>query len=597
MLRLCRTGTRTGLTLFMALALVFAGAYLPGKVMAAGVAPNLGVAGQFAVLAYSTVTNTGSTVVTEGDVGVYPLTSITGFPPGVLLDGTIRIADGVAQQGQTDLAAAYVNLAGQAFDYDLTETPDMAGMTLTPGVYHFDSVASIGGGGTLTLDADGDPAAVWIFQIGSTLITSSSSVVEVIDGGSGCNVFWQVGTSATIGSSTTFVGDILAMESITMNTSATTTGRLLARTGAVTLDGNTMFPCDATLEGALTIFKFHDVDGDMVYTEGTDIPLADWEFLVADDDTSGATYSETFYTDQFGFIAIVGLNPEDYNVTETVKSGWMATTANPQTGTVVDGEVELLQFGNALEDGALGIFKFHDWNDNGVYDPLGDTPLPGWEFTVTGLLGYNSGTLTTDASGFIVLTGLAADTYTVTETVQVDWETTTTNPQVVAAGGEDEGVLLYFGNMQLGQGILTIFKFNDLDGDGIYEPLDGETPLSGWDFDITGLNYDESRTTDGTGLIILTGLLPGDYTVTEVTQFGWTPTTDDSQDATVSNISDERLNFGNRFTYVPPASSTMPVGGEASPVNKVGLLMPWLIVLAVVAGVAMVAKRRLHSDR
>ena len=582
----------------MALALVFAGAYVPARV-SAQVAPDLGVAGDFAVLAYSTVTNTGSTVITEGDVGVYPLTSITGFPPGVVLNGTIRIADGVAQQGQTDLAAAYVDLAGQAFDSDLTGTPDMAGMTLVPGVYHFDSTASIGGGGTLTLDANGDPAAVWIFQIGSTLITSSSSTVDVVDGGSDCNVYWQVGTSATIGSSTTFVGDILAMESITMNTSATTTGRLLARTGAVTLDSNTTTPCDALLEGALSIFKFHDVDGDGAYVEGTDIPLADWEFAVVDSTETPITGSP-FTTDEFGFIDLVGLTPGDYDVTETLKTGWVSSTGGiTQTGTVVDGEVELLQFGNELEEGAVGIFKFHDWNDNGTYDPLGDTPLPGWEFDVEGLVGGTvaGSPFTTDASGFIVLTGLASDTYTVTETVQDDWEITTSNDQQIVVVQGVSGGMLYFGNMQLGQGILTIFKFNDVDGNGIYDPP-ADTFLGDWDFNIEGPDgYDESRTTDGTGLIIVTGLVPGDYTVTEIGKLGWALTTDNDQVATVSNVTDETLEFGNRQMEEEENPLTLEsVGGEASTSDKVALLMPW-VVLAAVVGVVVVGGRRLRGYR
>ncbi len=157
-------------------------------------APPLGTTATFAVLGGSTVTNTGSTVLT-GDLGVWPGLAITGFPPGIVT-GTTHAGDAVAQQAQSDLTTAYNNLAGQACGTDLTGQ-DLGGMTLTPGVYCFSTSAQLTG--TLTLNAQGNPSAVFVFQIGSTLTTASSSVVQVINGGSNCNVFWQVGSSATLG--------------------------------------------------------------------------------------------------------------------------------------------------------------------------------------------------------------------------------------------------------------------------------------------------------------------------------------------------------------------------------------------------------------
>jgi type VI secretion system secreted protein VgrG len=198
----------------------------------------LGEAGDFAVLAGSTVTNTGATII-NGDLGLYPGTSITGAG-SITLNGAVHNDDAYAQLAQNALTTAYNTAAGLAPRQVLTGQ-DLGGLTLTPGVYFFASSAQLTG--TLTLNDLGDPNAQFVFQIGSTLTTATDSSVVTIYGGStlGANVFWQVDSSATLGTGTAFEGHILALDSITLTTGATILdGSALARNGAVTLDANTI---------------------------------------------------------------------------------------------------------------------------------------------------------------------------------------------------------------------------------------------------------------------------------------------------------------------------------------------------------------------
>jgi len=194
----------------------------------------LGTATSFAVLAGSTVTNTGPSQIT-GNLGVSPGAAVTGFPPG-LVNGTQHKADAVALQAQSDLTTGYNDAAGRTPPTAVSS--DLGGQKLVAGVYK--AAGPLGLTGTLTLDAQNNPRSVFIFQAGSTLITASNSTVNLVNGASPCNVFWQVGSSATLGTGTTFVGSILALTSASLNTGATVNGRILARNGAVTLDANTI---------------------------------------------------------------------------------------------------------------------------------------------------------------------------------------------------------------------------------------------------------------------------------------------------------------------------------------------------------------------
>ena len=205
---------------------------LASPALAAVAAIGLGTASSFAVLAGSGVTNTGATTIT-GDVGTHPTPAMTGFDT-VVLTGTNHGADAVTQQAKSDLVTAYNQAASGPATSVATE---LGGTTLTPGVYHGDTV---GVTGTLTLDTQGDPDAVFVFQAASTLITASASRVVVLGGATACNVFWQVGSSATLGTDSSLIGTVMAETSITANNAATLVGRLLAKNGAVTLDHNTI---------------------------------------------------------------------------------------------------------------------------------------------------------------------------------------------------------------------------------------------------------------------------------------------------------------------------------------------------------------------
>jgi outer membrane autotransporter protein len=199
---------------------------------------DLGGAQNVTVLGGSTVTNTGATTVT-GNLAVAPGTAVTGFPPGVVVGGAIHNNDALAQTAHADTLTAYNTLAGEVSppSKNLTGT-DLGGLTLTPGVYKFNTSAQLTG--TLTLNTLGNPDAVFHFQIGTTLTTASASLVDLI-GSSDPNIFWQVGSSATLGSGTVFQGNILALASITMVSGASlSNGRALAINGAVTMDTNQM---------------------------------------------------------------------------------------------------------------------------------------------------------------------------------------------------------------------------------------------------------------------------------------------------------------------------------------------------------------------
>jgi hypothetical protein len=198
---------------------------------------NLGAASNIAILAGQAVTNTGGTVIT-GDLGLSPGTSVGGFPPGIL-NGTLHINTETSIQAKLDITAAYNDLAGRTSTDIVTLSGNLGGLTLTPGLYKSTSSLAISSG-DLTFDAKGDANAIFIIQIASSLTTTSGRQVILKGGASAANIYWQVGSSVTFGTTSVIKGTVIAMESITFNTGASLEGRALARTGTIAMEANTI---------------------------------------------------------------------------------------------------------------------------------------------------------------------------------------------------------------------------------------------------------------------------------------------------------------------------------------------------------------------
>lgn len=197
----------------------------------------LGQAAGFAVLTGSAITSTGETTIT-GNLGLSPGTSIEGFPPGIV-NGTVHINDLVANQAKLDLTTAYNDAAGRTSKDLVSLDGNIGGLTLTPGLYKSTSSLEISSG-DVTFDAEGEPDAIFIIQIASSFTTTSGRKVILSGGAKASNIFWQVSSSASFGTTSVIKGTVMVLESITFDTEATLDGRALARTGSITMEGNTM---------------------------------------------------------------------------------------------------------------------------------------------------------------------------------------------------------------------------------------------------------------------------------------------------------------------------------------------------------------------
>lgn len=220
----------------MKLSLILLWVTLFSCLQAAETPVGLGAAGSFSILAGSTVTNTGPSVI-NGDVGLSPGSAVTGFPPGSVSGGALHVTDSAAALAQGALTVAFIDARDRS-TAPITVAGDLGGLTLTPGLYK--STSSLGITGILRLNGQGNANSVFIIQVASALTTASGSQVLLEGNAQASNIFWQVGSSATLGTTSVFRGTILAQESISLATGAGLIGRALARTGAVTLDTNTL---------------------------------------------------------------------------------------------------------------------------------------------------------------------------------------------------------------------------------------------------------------------------------------------------------------------------------------------------------------------
>jgi hypothetical protein len=184
----------------------------------------------FTVLAATAVSNIGVSVV-NGNVGTSPGTTVTGFPPGLIVNGAIDVT---ASQAETDASDAYLSLSGLSCCRDLSNAPTLGSITVTPGVYCFSSNAQVNG--PLILDGQGNANAVWVFKVGGTLSTGVGSLITVANAGLDCNVYWAVGGPASLGTTSTFVGNVLAVGAISAGTGTTVRGRLQSTSSSVSLD-------------------------------------------------------------------------------------------------------------------------------------------------------------------------------------------------------------------------------------------------------------------------------------------------------------------------------------------------------------------------
>ncbi|WP_430498726.1 ice-binding family protein [Micromonospora trifolii] len=369
----------TALTLFTA-ATVLAVLTGPRGASAAELPVPLGTAANFAVLAGTTVTNTGLSMVT-GDIGVSPGTAVTGFPPGQL-NGAIHSNDGPAVQAKSDLVIAY-NDAVSRTTTDIVAT-ELGGTTKTTGVY-----GSAGGtftlAGDLILDAEGDPNAVFIFKTVSTLITGALSTVNLINGAQSCNVFWQVGSSVTLGASSLFRGNILALTSITVGAGLEVDGRTMAINGAVTMDTDTVTRSTCAEPGELSISAPETADlgsaglGGAVSGNLGPVTVTDERLLSAPTWTATVVATD-FVTSGVPVHTISNTNASYWSGPATATSGIGTFTSGQPTA--ADAEiinVERTAF--TLTDG-IG-------NNSATWDPVVSVQIP-----LTAVAGVYTGTIT-----------------------------------------------------------------------------------------------------------------------------------------------------------------------------------------------------------
>ncbi|MBB5478096.1 hypothetical protein HNR20_002601 [Micromonospora parathelypteridis] len=352
----------------------------PRSARAAELPVELGAAANFAVLAGTTITSTGLSVV-NGDIGVSPGTAVTGFPPGQL-NGSLHSNDAAAVAGKSDLAIAYNDAVGRTTTAVVSD--QLGGTTKTTGVY--ESVAgTFNITGDLTLDAGGDPNAVFIFKTTTTLITGASSMVNLINGAQSCNVFWQVGSSATLGANSTLRGNLLAFTSITVGAALAVDGRTLAINGAVTMDTATITRSTCAVPGELSISAPETADlgsanlGGVVSDNLGPVTVTDERLLSAPTWTA-TVVATNFVTSGLPVHTIANANVSYWSGPATSTSGIGTFTSGQPTA----GDAEIINVARTAFTLTNGI-----GNNSATWDPVVSVQIP-----LTAVAGAYSGTVT-----------------------------------------------------------------------------------------------------------------------------------------------------------------------------------------------------------
>ena len=326
---------------------------------------DLGTAGSFAILAGSTVTSTGTvgTVIT-GDIGVWPGSAVTGFPPAVLNGAIANNGDSGTAQG--DLTAAYNALAGKAFTATLS-TQDLGGMTLLPGVYKFDGVSTMNG--MLTLDAQGNSNAIWTFQIGSSLaVAAGSSVIFKDSIGNPDYVYWQVGTTATLATGVPMIGNILALNAIILNDGVTVAGRCLARNAEVTLDRSVITMPEMVAFSAQQTITCISVDQ---FNTNTDLNTATVKTAIAQTMTGvGTNNIEEFRTSAGPTSAATMISLRGFKAGRALATSSTILNYNVVVSSTMTAEQLQAQFAAAVEDGTFNTYLQDAATTNGATDLL-----------------------------------------------------------------------------------------------------------------------------------------------------------------------------------------------------------------------------------
>jgi uncharacterized protein (TIGR03437 family) len=499
----------------------------------------LGTAITYGVLAGDTITNTGATTI-HGDLGLYPGTSVTGDPTVI---GTSNVTNDAASLAKGALNTAFLNAQGRTGPTAVA-AGTLGGLRLTPGLYKDDGSASLGLTGTLTLDFQGNPNAVFIFQSASTLTTEVGSTVALINngGGTGCNVFWQVGSSATLKGSTSFVGTILAYKDISVGDSATVAGRLLAGgqangVGALTLMNNTITApvCSEAPTGSIQVVK-NTVGGNGTFAFTSNFGLT--SPLI----TNGNTVSQT----------VSSLAPgSSYSVSETVPSGWMQTSASctdgtPDAITVAAGATTTCTFTNTVvvPTGSIRLVK-NTVNGDGTFAFTSN-------FGLTSIT-TNGGTASQTFSGLPPGGG-----YSVSEIVPSGWVQTfasctngTLAAITVAAGATTTCTII---NTQ--QGSIRLVK-NTVGGDGTFSFSSS-----------FGLGPIILTTSGGTASQTFSNLRPGgSYGLSETVPSGWTQTSATCNNGTPAAIT---VAAGVTTTCIITNTRVAPTGSIQVVKNTVG---------------------------